>query len=344
MGSKLCTLAAMLFAMSLSTGCDRDEGTDWTPITFDDDAADPKQGKQRGKKKAPDADEPTPAAKPSPAAKPTSQSAARDGLAIEQSDRTHLRERSRRVHQLLLSALPASDRKLVEDIPLVVDDQRGSVNAFAACLKDGRALVAVSDGLMQVQAQLARAQATDEIFSTNKLEAYLAQLSRSSNLMPPSGFIDAQQDADPRKRARQAQLLDEGLAFVIGHELAHHRLSHTGCVGRDRGQVTSADVARMLSQKVPLFNQPNELASDVYGVQNLLRAGADGTGWTEGGGLLMLRFFRARTQQSLQDALVFGFERTHPHPDVRIPVVEQTARAFRLSGGRSLPNLPQLGL
>jgi predicted Zn-dependent protease len=95
---------------------------------------------------------------------------------------------------------------------------------------------------------------------------------------------------------------------------------------------------------VPLFNQPNELASDVYGIQNVLQAGKDGQGWKEDGALLMLRAFRARTRQSLQDSLVFGFERTHPHPDLRIPVVEQTARTWRLSGGRSLPKLPNVRL
>jgi predicted Zn-dependent protease len=101
--------------------------------------------------------------------------------------------------------------------------------------------------------------------------------------------------------------------------------------------VTSADLGRLLTRRAPLFNQPNELASDVYGTENALRAG-----YHEEGALLMLRFFRARTRQSLSDALVFGFERTHPHPDVRIPAVEQTARTWRLSGGRSLPKLPNV--
>jgi hypothetical protein len=302
------------------------------PIPVDDDAStsedepDRPRNEPRAKKESHDA---------------RSKSDDQAARAIETADAEHLAERARRIHRELVAALPGRERKLVEGIPFVIDDSRGSVNAFAACLKDGRALVVLSEGLMQVQAQLARARATDEKFGTRKLAEYLTQLSRSRALRPPRDFISAAHERDPEKRARQRQLLDEGLAFVIGHELAHHRLSHTGCVGRDHDEVTTADLGRLLSRKAPMFNQPNELASDVYGIENVLRTDE---GWSEDGALLMLRFFRARTRQSLRNALVFGFERTHPHPDIRIPAVEQTARTWRLTGGRSLPKIPNLVL
>lgn len=324
--------------MLLGTGACRSDDPDWVPISFDDEGGG--EHDKPSKKSTRSNGDPDQTPKRSASAGGTA-----DAQAIEAGNVRHLRARATEIHEALVRALPISERRLVENVPFKFDEKSGDVNAFAACTARGAALVAVTDGLMQVQAQLARAQATDEVFGTQKLDAYLAQLSRSRALLPPAGFISRKQDADPRKRRRQAQLLDEGLAFVIGHELAHHRLSHTGCVGRDHDNVTAADVGRVLARKVPLFNQPNELASDVYGIENVLSAGKKtGTGWTEGGSLLMLKAFRARTHMSLGDALVFGFERTHPHPDVRIPAVEQTARTWRLTGGRSLPKLPNLVL
>ncbi len=322
-------------SLFLLGGCRSDE-PDWIPIPVDDDGGTASRAKKS---------KPTRSARgesSASAAKPTAPDAAKESAAraIERGDVAALRRRAVAIHQALLRALPPSERALLADVPFVFTPSAGDVNAFAACTKRG-AFITVTDGLMVVQAQLARAQATDEVFHTNKRDGYLALLARSAALLPPGAFINANQDAHPDKRRRQARLFDEGIAFVIAHELAHHRLSHTGCVGHDHDTATTADVGRLLSRRVPLFNQPSELASDVYGVENVLAAGAgEGTGWTEDGALLMLMAFRARTAMSLSDSLLFGFERTHPHPDVRIPVVEQTARAWRQRGGQALPKLP----
>ena len=49
-----------------------------------------------------------------------------------------------------------------------------------------------------------------------------------------------------------------------------------------------------------------------------------------------MQFFAGLDQFSLTDIL-FAFERDHPPPAVRTPIIQQTANAWRATGGRGLP-------
>ncbi|MBW2459633.1 MAG: M48 family metalloprotease, partial [Deltaproteobacteria bacterium] len=163
---------------------------------------------------------------------------------------------------------------------------------------------------------------------------------------PQAGFFDANQDADGRKVQRQHQLFNEELAFVLGHELAHHYLNHTGCAGGG-GMITPADIGRVLSRAVPGFNQPNEVTADTHGVQNTLTAGSrqQGYKWTEGGAMLTLDFFLALKSMTPAESILFGFELSHPHPAFRKPIVVQAANNWR-AGGTATPfpfPIPGLG-
>jgi Zn-dependent protease with chaperone function len=245
------------------------------------------------------------------------------------------------VLQTLTATLPPDRRSHVQGIPFVFDDTPGEVNAFAAC-SGGKALMAITDGLLRVAAHLAEAAATDEIYGTHKLDEYITLVARNQRpgapvVAPPAGFYTPAQRADARKLSRQAQLFDEIVAFVLGHELAHHYLGHLPCTASP-SPLGAGDIARALSGAVPLFNQPNEMAADVGGTNNVLVAGAGGRGWTEEGGLLTMRFFAGVDGQSPVDIL-FAFESSHPPPAVRTPVIEQTANAWRLAGGGWLPML-----
>jgi hypothetical protein len=189
--------------------------------------------------------------------------------------------------------------------------------------------------------------ATDERFGGNRTQSYISFVASQRKggqalPRPAPGFFTPAQRADVTRRARQHHLFDEQLAFVLGHELAHHHLGHLPCTGRP-GPLGSAELARALSFEVPLFNQPNESAADVAGVNNLLSAGRSqpGGAWTEGGALLTLRFFDAVSGLRGAD-LIFAFQRSHPLPAVRIPIVQQSANAWRLSGGVGLP-VPRIG-
>lgn len=257
-----------------------------------------------------------------------------------------LRQRSQAVLGELVGALPSNHQSMVNGIPLVIEDTVGEVNAFAACVQ-GQALMAITDGLMEIQAQMARSKATDEIFGTRKFDQYVSFIAKFQRpkqpiVRPQQGFFDPVQDVDGRKVARQHQLYDEELAFVLGHELAHHYLQHTGCAGPQTPFITPQDIGRVLSRAVPGFNQQNEIFADTNGTQNLLTAGArrQGYHWTEGGAMLTLNFFLALKQMTPVEAILFGFELTHPHPSFRIPIVQQTANNWRSSGGQQTSPFP----
>src|SRR5690606_20142203 len=117
----------------------------------------------------------------------------------------------------------------------------------------------------------------------------------------------------PRVIARQHTVFDEQVAFVLGHELAHHHLGHLPCTAAP-DPLGAGEAARVLSSQVPLFNQPNEIAADVSGTYNVLDAGRSrvargGVSWGEAGGLLTMRFFAGLGQLSPADILT-AFERT----------------------------------
>ena len=259
---------------------------------------------------------------------------------INRTDIVWLRDRTQHIYSSLIQALPPRPKSRVEGIPLVVDDTPGDVNAFAACTSSGKAMMAITDGLLEIMANLARCAATDEVFGTRKTDEYIQFLAKHQRpgqpvARPPAGFFDPAQSIDARKVRRQHQLYDEQAAFVLGHEMGHHYLGHLPCTA---GNVTASEAGMVLTSVVPAFNQVNETAADTAGVHNVLNAGRNRSDyrWTEGGALLTMRFFAGMDQWSPVDVL-FAFERTHPPPQVRIPIIQQTAAAWRQTGGAPLP-------
>lgn len=262
---------------------------------------------------------------------------------VNNVDIGQLRARAGGVLTELKAALKDGDRNKVQSIPLFADPSTGEVNAFAACDDQGQALMAVSDGLLEVMAFSARGKANDELFQTRKLDQYLKMIAddyKPKKPLPrPANFIDPQQDNDPRKIARQNELMDEQLAFVLGHELAHHYLGHTGCAtGTGSRGVNAGDFGRLLTKALPGLNQQAEVASDVSGTNNLLAAGArrNGVKWNEEGALLSLNFFAALDRLT-PESIIFAFESSHPPPQLRMPIVQQTANTFRMTGGAPFP-------
>lgn len=281
---------------------------------------------------------------PAPAAPPEyPQQAAPAAVAddpINNVDLAYLRRTAGGVLAALVTALPPASQARVQNIPFFADSTVGEVNAYAAC-KSHVPYMAMTDGLLQIQAYIAQLRAADEVFGSQKLDGYLRLLAqyqkpRQPVVTPPMGYVDAAQVVDPRKVARQHQLLEEQIAFVLGHELAHHYLGHTGCaVGDGGGGITVADLGRLASRVAPFVNQPNEVMADMAGVNNMLTAGATRPGyrWTEQGALLTLDFF-SRLQQLTPEAILFSFEDSHPNPALRVPFIHQAAATWRKNGGR----------
>jgi Zn-dependent protease with chaperone function len=262
---------------------------------------------------------------------------------INITDLVYLRGEAQSLLNELVATLPAPQQSRVAGIPLVVDSTQGDVNAFATCTSSGHAAMAITDGLLDIEAHLSQARATDELFGTHKLTDYIqlivqTQQPKQPIVQPPPGFFDPTQQADGRKVARQHQLLEEQIGFVLGHELAHHYLGNLPCTSA--GQLPLAELGQALSGTVPLFNQPNEIAADASGTNTVLTMGFRRTGYhlTEGGALITMQFF-AGLEQFSAAALLFAFQNDHPPAVVRVPIIQQTAAAWRLTGGRGLPYL-----
>lgn len=262
---------------------------------------------------------------------------------INAVDVTFLRGQAQSLLNELVATLPATQQQRVAGIPLVVDNTPGEVNAFAMCTSGGHAAMAITDGLLDIEAHLAQARATDELFGTHKVTDYIQLIVRQQRakqpiVQPPAGFFDPSQHVDGRKVMRQHQLLEEQIGFVLGHELAHHYLGHLPCTSA--GQLPLAELGQALSGTVPLFNQPNEIAADASGTNTLMTMGFRRTGYhlTEGGALITMQFF-AGLEQFSASSLLFAFQNSHPPAVIRGPIIQQTVAAWKMTGGRGLPYL-----
>ncbi len=241
-----------------------------------------------------------------------------------------LRSQAERVLTELVAALPPEQRARITRIALVSDNALGDVNAYATC-DEGGPFIAISDGMLMVTAHLAMTTATDEFFETKLEPSYLDWLEGHSIAPPPPAFYAGAYQTDRRKVLRQHEIFDEQVAFVLAHELAHHYLGHLAC--NSSGGVVE-EIGQIASDAVPLFNQTTELAADIAGVKNVLATGTTRRGyvWTEDGALLVIAAFAHRHPTTAADML-FGFERTHPLPLLRVPVITSTAELWHTSGG-----------
>jgi hypothetical protein len=201
--------------------------------------------------------------------------------------------------------------------------------------------------LLILQASSSEAKAFDELNGTQRYDQYTSDVAAKVRAgqpvaASPPGYLALPQALDLRKLSRQRFVFDEQLAFVLGHELAHHYRGHTGCAnGVASGGVGPDDAARLLSSAVPLFNQPMEIEADVNGINSVLTTGSRRqTGsWNEEGAMLTLNFF-ARLSSIGVETVLLGFLRTHPPPQIRIPIVQGAAQQWRQRGGAPMPTFP----
>jgi hypothetical protein len=228
----------------------------------------------------------------------------------------------------------------VQGIPLQFE-ATAEVNAYAGCDEQGRSYMAGTTGLLDAVDAMAQTTATDELFGTRTYEAYMAavvpkMLSKTPESPAlPFGTVPPQYLLDPRRLSRAHEIFDEVIAFTFGHELSHHYLGHTGCANGDRkAPATLEDVAKLLARgasRVPLFNQPNEVAADNWGVIDVLDSGRTRQPqyrWTEKGGLLLLDFFARLEQAAGMNNLLVAFLISHPNSRLRMGVVQSTAQTW----------------
>lgn len=235
-----------------------------------------------------------------------------------------LSKRSERIFKALVERLPEKQRELTQ-ITLRFDDAHGEVNAYASCGLDGHRTIGVSNGMIVVAAHVAMATATDDVFATDKRSAYHDWVADHAAKPPPAAFYDPVQHIDRRKITRQWEIFDAEMAFVLGHELAHHALGHLPCTPRGR----DGDIGHGL--ELPVFSQANELAADAAGVKSLLAAN-----WSEEGALRLLSAFHRESVRDLGN-VVLAFAMTHPLPAVRVPLIVATAELWHNTGGHLPP-------
>src|SRR5882757_10614607 len=103
---------------------------------------------------------------------------------INNHDLTFLRGRAQQILNELVAALPPPQQARVNGIPLVVDSTPGEVNAFASCSGSSPAM-AITDGLLQIESQLARFRAYDELAGSNKVGEYIGIISQQAQPKRP---------------------------------------------------------------------------------------------------------------------------------------------------------------
>jgi Zn-dependent protease with chaperone function len=250
----------------------------------------------------------------------------------------------RLVIQELESTLSPEYAARVRNIPLVVDPNRGDVNAFAGCNDQGSPFIAATEGLLEAIDAIAQTQANDELYGTHTYDQYTATVmphlaqGKGQSAALPLGIIPFTTVLDPRRLSRAHELFDEIAAFTFGHEISHHYLGHTGCAnGQAGGPVaTAVQMGQVFLRVAPVFNQPLEAAADTYGCNNVLDTGrARGARglyvWTERGGLSLLDFFlRLERAAGVSPVNPIGYVQSHPSPRFRIPAVQGVAQVWHL--------------
>lgn len=251
---------------------------------------------------------------------------------------------SERVYEQLRAALPPDTRARVAAVPFHVAIDGREPNAAAGCTPgSGAPIVFITSAMLFLAGAASEARAVDELAGTQAYEAYAQQvvawLRAGQAVGPiPMGLIAPAMASDPRKLARQRHLFTQQIAFILGHELAHHHRGHTGCThGRDASREDAEALQRGLADAIPTLEQPNEVEADVWGIWNVLEAGhaAPGGAWTDEGALLNLDVFRHLSSLAAGDLEVV-FLSTHPPSELRGPIVESTARSW-VQGRPPLP-------
>lgn len=231
--------------------------------------------------------------------------------------------------------LPPDHLARVRNVPFHVVDDPLEPNAAAGCSPGSRApMIMITTPMLTIAAATAEARAYDELAHTSTYETYASSImdmirhGSVRGLAP--GALSGPLATDPRKLARQRHLFDEEVAFILGHEMAHHYRGHTGCTPSGSASAQEAeDLQRSLAQAAPPLEQPFEIEADMWGMTSVLEAGHERAGghWSDEGALLSLDTFR-HLGETTADALPLVFLSTHPPSLVRAPLVEQVQRSW----------------
>lgn len=205
---------------------------------------------------------------------------------LEPSD---LRELARGELKKLVSGLSPADQKRLIGVYVAFHSDASDPFALAACDDDGDYVVVLSDAMLRLVSNVARAQSYDDANASRKIEDYAAYVARTQVpgrrlVPPPPGFFTAELAArtyDDRLR--------ESLSFVVSRELTHMRAGQIVCpkptITKEAGddEWTPAEHRRALEAAATLY--PDRATHDAEAIVRVLDAGR-----TERGALGLLRF------------------------------------------------------
>jgi hypothetical protein len=215
--------------------------------------------------------------------------AAADEVAPE-LEPTDLRDLARMELKKLVAGLPANDQKRLVGVYAAFHTDASDPFALVACDDDGDYVVVLSDAMLRLVANVARAQSYDDANTSRKIEDYAAHVARTQIpgrrlVPPPPGFYTAELAAktyDDRLR--------ESLSFVVARELTHLRAGQLTCpkptATKESGddEWTTGEHRRALEIAGTLY--PGRASHDGEAIVRTLEAGR-----SERGALGLLRFF-----------------------------------------------------
>lgn len=243
-----------------------------------------------------------------------------------------LRQKAQAELRRLLPTLSDAERRRLVGVYLAFDPSPSDPIAQVACDDDGDYVVVLSDAMLRLVANVARAQSFDEgNEGSRRIEDYAAFLARVQIpgwrlLPPPPGFYTA---ANPAATADDRQ--GEALSFVLARELAHLRAGDLVCPHPTATKEHGDDVWTSAEQKTA-----KEIAARVYPGAATTRddeaiAGVIAAGRTEAGAIGLLRFFtRLETERAIHAARFLpSYLATHPGSSVRLATARAAAERRR---------------
>lgn len=248
-------------------------------------------------------------------------------------ERLELRQKFQAEFRRLFQGLDAADQKRLVGAYVAFDDDPGDPSAMVACDDDGDFVVVVTDAMLLLASNVARAQSFDDANGSRRIEDYASFVARTQLpgkrlLPPPPGFFTAQKPAttfDTRLR--------EAFAFVAARELVHLRAGdlvcrHPTATHESGDDVWTPDERRRANEGAANVYPGRQASRDAEATVRVLEAGK-----TERGALGLLRFFAQVELERLTYAgrFVTTYLALHPSATLRAASVTTAAESAKQS-------------
>jgi hypothetical protein len=223
----------------------------------------------------------------------------------------------------LVASLEEEHALALRGIYVAFELSRIDVAAFPACDDDGDYVVVVSQGLLELIAHVAFADASDRLRGTHLLPEYGLLLARSQRLdippLPPP-VTDARVAVNTERVARA--FVADALAWVVADEVAHASLGHFACPSPTATHEADDDVWTEREHLEGLTLAPGRMtdleAADLWAARALRSSGRSL--------VPAIELFRAMAplEQARPAGRASNYLTLHPHAAERAALLERT--------------------